>query len=153
MITKQSKSKSFIETSPVKNKCNTAKDISPPKDNESPKSKAKNSRKLATKRRTKEAEAEKKKKEASKRSPGKLVFGSTEDRDYVDSLALKGRYVFSGKKTAASNSNMTQYKRNESSTLSHPNSCDAKGKLQIAGRMGTHPQQRKPQNRRKGRRS
>ena len=49
MITKQSKSKSFIETSPVKNKCNTAKDISPPKDNESPKSKAKNSRKLATK--------------------------------------------------------------------------------------------------------
>eukprot|EP00944_MAST-04C_sp_MAST-4C-sp1_P011196 g11196.t1 len=69
MITKQSKSKSFIETSPVKNKCNTAKDISPPKDNESPKSKAKNSRKLATKRRTKEAEAEKKKKVASKRSP------------------------------------------------------------------------------------
>ena len=40
IITKQSKSKSFIETSPVKNKRNTARDISP-KD-ESPKPKTKN---------------------------------------------------------------------------------------------------------------
>ena len=149
IITKQSKSKSFIETSPVKNKRNTARDISP---HESPKPKTKNVRKSSTKRRTSEAEVEKKKKAASKRSPGKLVFGSTEDCDYVDSSALKGRYVFSGKKTAASNSNRTQYKRNQSSTSSHLNSCDVtEGKLQIAGRMGTHSQQRKPQNRKKGR--
>ena len=153
MTMKKSKSKSLIDTSPVKSKRNTAKDITPPEDKEPAKSRIRNSKKLVTKRHANQAEVEKKMKMVSKRSPGKLVFGSTEDCDYVDSSALKGRYVFGGKTTATSNSHKTQYKRNQNSTLSHATSSDVtEGKSQGAGRIGTHPQKRKQQqSRRKGR--